>query len=72
MKISDYKQYDCVRISRPNGEIIGVVSRTFVSGGNPGLRVVGVSKGRDAGIVQLYIYNAEELSLIWREDNEQL
>lgn len=75
MQINEYKPGDVVRVTRKYDITTGVVQRSFTSGGNRGLRVVGVTyrekdEPRNYMISNIFVYNSEEVELLWREDSE--
>lgn len=75
MQINDYKPGDVVRVTRKYDTTIAVVQRIFTSGGNRGLRIVGVTyrekdEPRYYMITNMFVYDPEEVELLWREGSE--
>lgn len=69
MQIEDYEVLDLVRVTNKMRTVVGIIHRKYISGGNPGMRVVGVNL-RDMTQADIHVFNPREVELLWREDKE--
>lgn len=70
MKVKDLERNDVVRVHHRSGPVIGVVARTYESGGKSGASYTGVFVN-DGSQIQAHVKEGMKIELLWREDKNQ-
>lgn len=71
VSVSDLQKNDVIKFDHKSlniGSVIGIVVRTYMSGGKAGARVIGSSVG-EASSLELHIREGQILELLWREES---